>query len=90
MSQHEAEQQGDEEATDAPEAAAGDEAPEAEVDSGDAEMADTVGERAGELTGSGADTAGSDGDPISEAEAHLETVDMDAERKKVQDLADTL
>jgi len=82
----------DEAATDAPEAAADDTTAEGQVDTDDAQMADTVDEHAGELAGSGPSPqpAGIDGDPVGEAEQHIASLDMDEQRKKVQELSDKL
>ncbi len=67
-----------------------DEAAGAEASGDDSQIADTVDERADELTGSDAPPSpqpeGTRGDPIGAAEAHIDSLDMDAERKKVQDL----
>jgi hypothetical protein len=78
MSEHD-EQQQDEAATDAP-------------SSDDASMADTVDERAGELTGSkpSPQPEGTVGDPIGDAEQHIANLDMDEERRKVQELSKKL
>jgi hypothetical protein len=78
MSEHD-EQQQDEAATDAP-------------SSDDASMADTVDERAGELTGSkpSPQPEGTVGDPIGDAEQHIANLDMDEERRKVQELSKEL
>jgi hypothetical protein len=80
MSERDAEQQ-DEAATDAPEASAE-----------DSQMADTVDERASELTGStpSPQPEGTVGDPIGDAEEHIASLDMEEERRKVQKLSDTL
>ncbi len=62
----------------------------AEAAGDDAQIAGTVDERADELTGSEAppspQPAGVHGDPIGDAEEHLASLDMDEERKKVEDL----
>ena len=67
-----------------------DETAGAEASADDEQIADTVDERADELTGSGAPPSpqpeGVQGDPIGAAEAHIDSLDMDAERKKVEDL----
>jgi hypothetical protein len=78
MSEHD-EQQQDEAATDAP-------------SSDDASMADTVDERASELTGSkpSPQPEGTVGDPIGDAEEHIANLDMDEERRKVQELSKKL
>jgi hypothetical protein len=78
MTEHE-EQQQDEAAADAP-------------SSDDAAMADTVDERAGELTGDkpSPQPEGTVGDPIGDAEDHIKSLDMDEQRRKVQQLSDTL
>ena len=78
MSEHE-EQQQDEAAADAP-------------SSDDASMADTVGERAGELSGSkpSPQPEGTVGDPIGDAEQHIASLDMDEQRRKVQELSKKL
>jgi hypothetical protein len=80
MSERDAEQQ-DEATADAPEAAAD-----------DSQIADTVDERASELTGSkpSPQPEGTVGDPIGDAEEHLASLDMDEERRKVQELSDNL
>jgi hypothetical protein len=80
MSERDAEQQ-DEATTDAPETSAD-----------DSQMADTVDERASELTGSkpSPQPEGTVGDPIGAAEEHLASLDMDEERRKVQELSDNL
>jgi len=62
-------------------------------DGDDSQVGDAVDQRAAELTGSGgasddAPQAGSD--PIAQAEAHLADVDMDGERKKLQELQDNM
>ena len=77
MSEHDDEQQQEEEATeDAP-------------SSDDSAMADTVDERAGELTGSkpSPQPEGTVGDPIGDAEKHIANLDMDEERRKVDELS---
>ena len=78
MSEHE-EQQQDEDEADAP-------------SSDDASMADTVDERAGELTGSkpSPQPEGTVGDPIGDAEQHIASLDMDEERRKVEALSKKL
>jgi hypothetical protein len=78
MSEHE-EQQQDEDAADAP-------------SSDDSAMADTVDERAGELTGStpSPQPEGTVGDPIGDAEQHIANLDMDEERRKVDELSKKL
>ena len=80
MSERDAEQQ-DEATPDAPEAS-GD----------DSQMADTVDERASELTGSkpSPQPEGTVGDPIGDAEEHIASLNMDEERRKVQKLSDSL
>jgi hypothetical protein len=80
MSERDAEQQ-DEATADAP---------EAEAD--DSQIADTVDERASELTGSkpSPQPEGTVGDPIGDAEEHIASLDMDEERRKVQKLSDSL
>jgi hypothetical protein len=80
MSERDAEQQ-DEATADAPEAAAD-----------DSQIADTVDERASELTGSkpSPQPEGTVGDPIGDAEEHIASLDMDEERRKVQELSDNL
>jgi hypothetical protein len=82
----------DEAATDAPEAAADDTTAEEQVGSEDAQMADTVDERASELTGGppSPQPEGTVGDPIGDAEQHIASLDMEEERKKVQDLSNKL
>jgi hypothetical protein len=75
------------------EAAADETTAEGQVDSEDAQMADTVDERASELIGSGPPSPqpeGTTGDPIGEAEQHIASLDMDEERKKVRELSDKL
>lgn len=69
-----------------------DETAEAAVDPEDAGIAETVDERADELTGSGPSPQpeGVTGDPIGQAEDHIESLDMDEERQKVQDLQERL
>jgi hypothetical protein len=78
MSEHE-EQQQDEAAADAP-------------SSDDASMADTVDERASELTGStpSPQPEGTVGDPIGDAEQHIASLDMEEERRKVEELSKKL
>jgi hypothetical protein len=78
MSEHE-EQQQDEAAADAP-------------SSDDSAMADTVDERADELTGSkpSPQPEGTVGDPIGDAEQHIASLDMDEERRKVDELSKKL
>jgi hypothetical protein len=78
MSEHE-EQQQDETAADAP-------------SSDDTSMADTVDERAGELTGSkpSPQPEGTVGDPIGDAEQHIASLDMEEERRKVEALSKKL
>jgi hypothetical protein len=79
MSEHDEQQDESEGAADAPEAE-------------DTEVADTVDERASELTGSkpSPQPEGTVGDPIGDAEQHIASLDMDEERRKVQDLSDSL
>jgi hypothetical protein len=75
MSEHEEQQQ---------------EEPEADGPStDDSAMADTVDERAGELSGSkpSPQPEGTEGDPIGDAEQHIASLDMDEERRKVQELS---
>jgi hypothetical protein len=78
MSEHE-EQQQDEAAADAP-------------SSDDVSMADTVDERASELTGSqpSPQPEGTVGDPIGDAEQHIASLDMEEERRKVEELSKKL
>jgi hypothetical protein len=78
MSEHEEPQQ-DEAAADAP-------------SSDDASMADTVDERAGELTGSkpSPQPEGTVGDPIGDAEQHIASLDMEEQRRKVDELSKKL
>jgi hypothetical protein len=78
MSEHE-EQQQDEAAADA-------------ASSDDTSMADTVDERASELTGSkpSPQPEGTVGDPIGDAEQHIASLDMDEERRKVDELSKKL
>jgi hypothetical protein len=78
MSEHE-EQQQDEAEADAP-------------SSDDSAMADTVDERAGELSGSkpSPQPEGTVGDPIGDAEQHIANLDMDEERRKVDELSKRL
>jgi hypothetical protein len=78
MSEHEEQQQ---EETEADAASADDSA-----------MADTVDERAGELTGSkpSPQPEGTAGDPIGDAEQHIASLDMDEERRKVEQLSKDL
>ena len=73
------EQQQDEAATDA-------------TSSDDASMADVVDERASELTGSkpSPQPEGTVGDPIGAAEKHIASLDMDEQRRKVQELSKKL
>lgn len=65
----------------------------ANADGSDEDMAAAVDQRAGEMTG---EEAGGPGltsgatDPIAQAEEHIESLDMDAERKKVDELSKTL
>lgn len=82
----------DEDTTDAPEAAADDTTTEEQVGSEDSQMADTVDERASELTGSkpSPQPEGTEGDPIGDAEQHIANLDMDQERRKVQELSKDL
>jgi len=83
----------DEAATDAPEAAADDTTAEGQVDTDDAQMADTVDEPASELTGTGPPSPqpeGTTGDPVGQAEQHIASLDMDEQRRKVQELSDKL
>jgi hypothetical protein len=68
---------------------------EAEADapsSDDASMADTVDERAGELTGSkpSPQPEGTVGDPIGDAEQHIASLDMEEQRRKVDELSKKL
>jgi hypothetical protein len=55
----------------------------------DSAMADTVDERASELTGSkpSPQPEGTVGDPIGDAEKHIASLDMDEERRKVDELS---
>lgn len=64
------------------------ETPEADISSEDAEVAGTVDQRADELSDAGPSPqpAGIDGDPIGEAESHIASLDMNAEREKVAKL----
>jgi hypothetical protein len=57
-------------------------------DAGDSEMAKVVDQRAQERTGEagGADDATA-GDPIAQAEAHLASVDMDEQRRTVEEIS---
>jgi hypothetical protein len=78
MSEHEEQQQ---------------EEPEADgPSSDDSAMADTVDERASELSGSkpSPQPEGTEGDPIGDAEQHIASLDMDEERRKVQQLSKDL
>jgi hypothetical protein len=77
MSEHEAEQQ--------------DEAPE-DPSSDDSAIADTVDDKASELSGSkpSPQPEGTVGDPIGDAEQHIASLDMDEERRKVQELSKDL
>jgi hypothetical protein len=77
MTEHEEQQQ--DEAADSP-------------SSDDSAMADTVDERAGELTGSkpSPQPEGTVGDPIGDAEEHIASLDMEEERRKVRKLTDSL
>jgi hypothetical protein len=79
MSEHEEQQQEEETEADAP-------------SSDDSAMADTVDERAGELAGSkpSPQPEGTVGDPIGDAEQHIASLDMDEERRKVQQLSKDL
>jgi hypothetical protein len=95
MSDEDVTQAEDEEtATDeAPEAAADDEAPEAAADDGaqadDSAIADNVDGLASEhLTDSkpSPQPEGVEGDPIGDAEQHIASLDMDEERRKLQEL----
>ena len=83
MSEHE-EQQQDETEADAPSSDA--------PSSDDTSMADTVDERAGELTGSkpSPQPEGTVGDPIGDAEQHIASLDMEEERRKVEELSKKL
>jgi hypothetical protein len=58
----------------------------------DSSMADTVDERASELTGSkpSPQPEGTVGDPIGDAEQHLANLDMEEERRKVEQLSKKL
>jgi hypothetical protein len=81
MSEHDVEQ--DEAAPETPQAAA------EGVDSGDAAVADNVDELAVAHITDGTPSpqpAGVEGDPIGEAEQHLASLDMEAERRKAADL----
>jgi hypothetical protein len=56
---------------------------------GDDDMAAAVDQRAGELTGEsagGPGLASGSADPIAQAEDHIASLDMDEERKKVDEL----
>jgi hypothetical protein len=77
MSEHEAEQQ--DEAADA-------------ASSDDTAIADTVDDKAAELSGSkpSPQPEGTVGDPIGDAEQHIASLDMDEERRKVQELSKDL
>ena len=83
MSEHEEQQQ--DEATQ-------DDAAEDAASADDSAMADTVDERAGELTGSkpSPQPEGTVGDPIGDAEKHIASLDMEEERRKVSDLSKKL
>ena len=65
-----------------------DETAGADVDPEDAGIAETVDDRAGELSGSkpSPQPAGVTGDPIGAAEDHIASLDMDEERRKLEDL----
>ena len=80
MSERDAEQQ-DEATTDAPEASAE-----------DTEIAETVDDAASELKSSkpSPQPEGTVGDPIGDAEDHIASLDMDEQRRKVQELSDKL
>jgi hypothetical protein len=69
-----------------------DEAPADAPSSDDSAMADTVDERASELTGSqpSPQPEGTVGDPIGDAEQHIASLDMEEERRKVQELSKKL
>lgn len=58
----------------------------------DAAVADSVDERAGELSGSkpSPQPEGTVGDPIGDAEKHIAGLDMEEERRKVQKLSKDL
>jgi hypothetical protein len=55
-------------------------------------MPEHVPEQEEAATTTGADAAADapGDDPIADAEAHIESLDMDEERRKVQELTDTL
>jgi uncharacterized protein YjbJ (UPF0337 family) len=82
MSEHEEQQQEETETETETESAS----------SEDSEMAGAVDERAGELTGSkpSPQPEGTAGDPIGDAEQHIAGLDMDEERRKVQQLSKDL
>ena len=79
MSEHEEQQQEEATETDA-------------QSSDDSAVADTVDERASELAGSkpSPQPEGTAGDPIGDAEQHIASLDMDEERRKVQQLSKDL
>lgn len=56
----------------------------------DDETAGAVDERAGQLTGAGAADDGPRDPAIADAEAHIASLDMDEERRKVKELTDDL
>jgi hypothetical protein len=78
MSEHE-EQQQDEAATDA-------------ASADDSAMAETVDEHASELSDSkpSPQPEGTVGDPIGDAEQHIASLDMDEQRRKVEELSKKL
>ena len=79
MSEHEEQQQEEATETDA-------------QSSDDSGVADTVDERASELAGSkpSPQPEGTAGDPIGDAEQHIASLDMDEERRKVEQLSKDL
>jgi len=83
MSEHD-EQQQDE--------AAQDEAAQDAPSSDDSAIADTVDEQVGELSRSkpSPQPEGTVGDPIGDAEQHIASLDMDEQRRKVEELSKKL
>ncbi len=77
MSEHEEQQQEEETEPDAP-------------SSEDSAMADTVDEAAGGRSKPSPQPEGTAGDPIGDAEQHIASLDMDEERRKVQQLSKDL
>jgi hypothetical protein len=92
MSEEDVTEQEEQATDDAPDAAADDGAPEAAA-ADDSEIADNVdglaSERLSDPTPS-PQPEGTVGDPIGDAEQHIASLDMDEERRKLQNLQDKM